>query len=101
RMGLWPTEPAVRTDLILERAHLFEIGVVAAVEHQGGGRRVTIDLGDMIPRPWSERLQRILAIDFAGRQVEAAVPAEHHRCAALLAPQYDTDLRGGALHRAE
>src|SRR6185295_9552969 len=100
-MRLRAAEPAVRTDLILERAHLFEIGVVAAVDHQVGDCRVAVDLGDLIPRPWPEWFQRILTLHVAGSQIESAVPAEHHRRAGLLSHQYEPDLRVGAQTRDE
>ena len=69
-MGLRAAEPAVRADLVLERGDLLELGVVAAVDHQVGDRAVAVDLGDLLARARAERLERVVADDLAGRQVD-------------------------------
>ena len=93
RMGLRPADAAVRADLVLERGDLDEVGVVAAVDHQIGDRRVAIDLADLLAGPGTERQQRIDADHAAGGEVEAALVAEHDRRAIVLPHEHEPDLR--------
>ena len=71
-MGLRPAEAAVRTDLVLERGDLFELGVVAAVDHQVGHRAIAVDFADLLDGARAERLERVVADHLARREVAAA-----------------------------
>ena len=95
RVGLGAAESAVGADLVLEGGDLFQVGVVAAVDHQVGDRRVAVDLGDLLAGSGTEWCQRILADHVARRQIEAAAVAEDDRRAGRLADEDEPDLRMG------
>ena len=77
RVGLGAAESAVGADLVLEGSDLFEVGVVAAVDHQVGDRRIAVDFGDLLAGSGTEWCQRILADHVAGRQIHAAAVPEY------------------------
>ena len=92
RVCLRPSDAAVRADLTLERSDLFELGVVAAVDHQVGDRSISINLADLLDGAGPVRLERIIPDHFATGQVAAAVVAEHDRRTARLLHQHEADL---------
>ena len=68
RLRLWPTQPAVERDQLLERAAFFQVWVVEAADHDVRHVRESVGPKEM-PSGVRERRQRVLALDGSVRQV--------------------------------
>ena len=74
RPGLRAAEPAVEGDQLLERAALFEVRVVEAVDHDVGDMLESVRAPQVRGCSRGEGRERVLSLDPAGRTLWVALP---------------------------
>ena len=94
RPRLRAAEPAVERDQLFERAALFEVGVVEAVNHDVGGMLKSVGAPQVRGGIGRKRLERVLTLDPAGRQIVGAGGADGDRAVLGRAHQQESDVGG-------